>query len=382
MQTDIETKHFEKIEAELREGMALAKCRKCGCMRDTLETLDNALKNVEARSANALEGNIVNWRTEMEPIKYACLGCQYCFPAVAMNLLNEAYPEAASKDALSCSFEVKQQRWPPVAGEYKVLCEVGDPARGNGNCPVAISTLGSQDLADNLAALRPEEVCIVGKTETENIGIDKIIKNTITNRAIRFLVLAGSDPMGHLPGQTLLSLSTNGVDEKMRVIGSKGKRPILRNVTPNEVESFRKQVQVVDMIGCEDNETIVKRIKELPMNLKTSCGCADCNEETAVAEISDAPIIQAKEPSKIQMDKAGYFVVLPQADKGTILVEHYGYDDKLQQTIEGKDARSLYWTIIENNWVTQLSHSAYIGKELTKAELSLKYGFKYIQDGA
>ena len=82
------------------------------------------------------------------------------------------------------------------------------------------------------------------------------------------------------------------------------------------------------------------------------------------------------------MDKAGYFVVLLQADKGTILVEHYGYDDKLLQAIEGKDARSLYWTIIENNWVTQLSHSAYLGKELTKAELSLKYGFKYIQDGA
>ncbi|MEM2786241.1 MAG: DUF4346 domain-containing protein, partial [Candidatus Nitrosotenuis sp.] len=348
---------------------------KCGCMKETLEALDNALKNVEARSANGLEGNIANWQTEMEPIKYACLGCQYCFPAVAMNLFNEAYPEAAPKDALSCAFEVKEQRWPPVAGEYKVLCE-------DGNCPVAISTLGSPSLSDSLAALRPEEVCIVGKTETENIGIDKIIKNTITNRAIRFLVLAGADPKGHLPGQTLLSLSANGVDEKMRVIGSKGKRPILRNVTVNEVESFRKQVQVVDMIGCEDNETIVKKIKELPMNQKTSCGCADCNDETAVTEIADVPIIQAKEPSKIQMDKAGYFVVLPQADKGTILVEHYGYDDKLLQTIEGKDARSLYWTIIENNWVTQLSHSAYLGKELAKAELSLKYGFKYIQDGA
>lgn len=391
MQTDIETKPLEKIEAELREGMALAKCRKCGCMKEALETLDNALKSVDTCSANGLEENIANWQTEMEPIKYACLGCPYCFPAVAMNLFNEAYPEAAPRDALSCAFEAKEQRWPPVAGEYKVLCEDGD-------CPVAISTLGSLELADSLAALRPEEVCIVGKTETENIGIDKIIKNTITNRAIRFLVLAGADPKGHLPGQTLLSLSANGVDEKMRVVGSKGKRPILRNVTVNEVESFRKQVQVVDLIGCEDYETIVKKVKELPMNHKTSflhaeehavlrsgtqaCGCADCNEETVVTEIADVPVVQAKEPSKIQMDKAGYFVVLPQADRGIILVEHYGYDDKLLQTIEGKDARSLYWTIIENNWVTQHSHSAYLGKELAKAELSLKYGFKYVQDGA
>lgn len=384
MQTEIETKPLEKIENELREGMLLAKCRKCGCMKEALETLDDALKNVEARSTNGLEGNIASWQSEMEPIKYACLGCQYCFPAVAMNVFNQAYPEATPKDALGCAFEVKEQVWPPVPGEYKVLCE-------DGECPVAISTLGSPDLAEELAALRPEEVCIVGKTETENIGIDKIIKNTITNRAIQFLVLAGSDPKGHFPGQTLISLSANGVNEKMRVTGSKGKRPILRNVTINEVESFRKQVQVVDLIGCEDIETILEKIKELPMNQRASdqplaeCGCAECYATIVPqggTEITDTPVVQAKEPSKIQMDKAGYFVLLPQADKKIILVEHYGYDDKLLRTIAGKDARSLYWTMIENNWVTLLSHSAYLGKELTKAELSLKHGFKYIQDGA
>lgn len=168
----------------------------------------------------------------------------------------------------------------------------------------------------------------------------------------------------------------------MRVIGSKGKRPILRNVTANEVDSFRKQVQVVDLIGCEDIKTLVEKIKELSMTDKTSCGCAEFDDAIAVAEIADAPLVQAKEPFKIQMDKAGYFVVLPQADKNRILVEHYSYDDRLLRTIEGKDARSLYWTIIENNWVTQLSHSAYLGKELAKAELSLRHGLKYVQDGA
>ena len=96
----------------------------------------------------------------------------------------------------------------------------------------------------------------------------------------------------------------------------------------------------------------------------------------------EMPTIQAKEPSRIQMDKAGYFVILPLPEKGIISVEHYSYDDKLLRTIEGKDARSLYWTIIENNWVTQLSHAAYLGKELEKAELSLMHGFKFVQDGA
>ena len=50
------------------------------------------------------------------------------------------------------------------------------------------------------------------------------------------------------------------------------------------------------------------------------------------------------------------------------------YDNKLLIIIKGKDARSVYHTIIENGWVSQLSHTAYLGKELAKAELSIKLG--------
>ncbi len=82
------------------------------------------------------------------------------------------------------------------------------------------------------------------------------------------------------------------------------------------------------------------------------------------------------------MDKAGYFVVLPLADKGIINVEHYAYDNTLLRVIEGANARALYATIVANGWVSELSHAAYLGKELTRAELSLKHGIKYVQDGA
>ena len=279
-----------------------------------------------------------------------------------------------------------------MPGKYKVLCDVGDSACGNEKCRVAISTLASPELVDRIAALNPEEVCIVGKTETENIGVDKLIKNTITNKAIRFLVLAGTDPKGHKPGQTILSLSSNGVDEKMRVIGSEGKRPFLRNVTRDEIELFRKQVEVIDMIGCEDVTTILDKTRGLLVTANTSeqqmeqpkikSGCSNCSDRVEMGESMDVPTIQAKEPSRIQMDMAGYFVIVPLPGKGIISVEHYSYDDKLLRTIEGKDARSLYWTIIGNKWVTQLSHAAYLGKELEKAEVALKYGLKYSQDGA
>ncbi len=385
MPTEIDAKPLEKIEAELREGMSLAKCRKCGCMKEALDSLSNSLKELDGTSGNAFSRSLSQWQSQMEPIKYACLGCEYCYPAVALNEFTKAFPDAAPTDALNCAFDVKEQVWPAVPGEYRVLCKSGE-------CPVAISTLASPELTDRIAELNPEEICIVGKTETENIGIDKLIKNTVTNKAIRFLVLAGTDPKGHKPGQTILSLSANGIDEKMRVVGSEGKRPFLRNVTKDEIESFRRQVEVIDLIGCEDVETILDRTKDLPMttttyepeaeDAKVKCNCSHCSDEANVGGSMEVPTIQAKEPSRIQMDKAGYFVILPLPEKGIISVEHYSYDDKLLRTIEGKDARSLYWTIIENNWVTQLSHAAYLGKELAKAELSLVHSFKYVQDGA
>ena len=95
------------------------------------------------------------------------------------------------------------------------------------------------------------------------------------------------------------------------------------------------------------------------------------------------PKITAHDPTEpVVMDKAGYFVIVPLPDKGIVNVEHYAYDNTLQRTIEGQNARALYMTIVANGWVSELSHAAYLGKELAKAELSLREGVKYVQDGA
>ncbi len=82
------------------------------------------------------------------------------------------------------------------------------------------------------------------------------------------------------------------------------------------------------------------------------------------------------------MDRAGYFVIVPLPDRGSISVEHYAYDNTLLRTIEGTTARAIYRKLIEEGWMTELSHAAYLGRELTKAELARQYGFKYVQDGA
>lgn len=292
-----------------------------------------------------------------------------------MNLFHEAFPETTDTRPVSCGIEISSTSWPPIAGEYIVLSD-------NQNCPVAVSTLASVSLSEELSKAKPKDLCIVGKTETENIGIEKIIKNTITNPSIHTLILAGKDSKGHRSGATLLSLCEKGVDASMRVIGSQGKHPILKNVTREEVEAFRSQITVVDLIGCEDVDNISDGIKKIAARQHPSCGKKKFAQIIQPVKIGSVETIQAEKAKKVALDKAGYFVILPLNDKGIISVEHYSPDNRLLRIIEGRKASDIYKMITRNLWVTEMSHAAYIGKELAKAELSMKHGFKYVQDGA
>jgi tetrahydromethanopterin S-methyltransferase subunit A len=365
---------LQTARAELETGIALPKCQKCGCMESALKNLAAVLPTIGTDEASALAETVNVSLKKMRPVQYACLGCEYCHPAVAQNVFGLAFPSLSQAAAdLSCEFRVHDEGWPPVVGEYFVLDEAA---------PVAVSTLASVQLAEELAHRKPSGLAIVGKTETENIGVDKIVKNVVASPTLCYLILAGADSEGHLAGQTLLALAENGIDEQGRVIGSTGKRPILRNVSAPEIQAFREKVQVVDMVGCEDPDAIAARIEALSQKVTAPCGCSECGGTSPIS-VATAPEIIATEPSEdVRMDKAGYFVIVPLADKGVINVEHYAYDNALLRVIEGTTARAIYNTIIDSGWVTELSHAAYLGKELTKAELSLENGFKYIQDGA
>ena len=48
--------------------------------------------------------------------------------------------------------------------------------------------------------------------------------------------------------------------------------------------------------------------------------------------------------------------------------------------IKGKSAIEIVNTLIREGFISSLQHAADMGIELQKAELSLKYGFKYVQD--
>lgn len=256
--------------------------------------------------------------------------------------------------------------WPVEQGEYII---------GNKISSVAISTLGSDKLPEIISReLRVDGFAIAGKTHTENIGIEKIIKNCITNPYIRFLILCGKDTRGHMAGQSLLSLFNRGINHEKKIIGSEGQRPVLKNLEFSEIEHFRKQVMVIDLIGIKD----IKRISE---KINT---CREKNPSKFDRSLTSRkiPKIEAQRPGKLTLDPTGFFIIYPKKEEGRIYLEHYKADGTLNEIIYGEDPVSIASTAIEHGLLSRLDHAAYLGRELEKAYLSMIYGFKYLQDRA
>lgn len=180
--------------------------------------------------------------------------------------------------------------------------------------------------------------------------------------------------IGHLPGQSFASLFENGLDERGRIRGAKGKRPILENVTPEQVEMFRRQVKPAVMIGEMDGANVRSRIR-------TCAGEAPGRFDGAPKGVA-VPIVRAVEPERLVPDPAGYFVVYPDRARSLLLVEHYTNAGVLDATIEGATPTSIYATIIERNLISRLDHAAYLGRELARAAHALTSGEPYVQDRA
>ena len=87
------------------------------------------------------------------------------------------------------------------------------------------------------------------------------------------------------------------------------------------------------------------------------------------------------------MDPKGYFLIAIDRKKNLLRVGYCKFTklgnnpvNDMVATIEGKTAIEIVNTLIREKFISTLQHAADMGIELHKAELSLKYGFKYIQD--
>lgn len=365
-------KYLEAVIEHLENGIKFKKCWKCGCQQNTIKAIEQRLSSFKEEDQKVLIPLLEKSKATFEKVEYDCLGCKLCFPAVITNELTQAYPNVNIEEE-GCgpliTDESERVGWPPLPGNYETL---------RYQAPVAICTLNSKTLLPEIAKSQHPDVGVVGTLNTENLGIERIIKNVTSNPHIRFLILCGEDSeqkIGHLPGQTLSSLFKNGIDESKRIIGAQGKRPVLKNIEPPLVEQFRKQVELVNMIGCTAGSNVVQM----------AAFCAKKKPgpfEGGIAMSTPIPVIQAKPPKPLVLDPKGYFVIFPDKARAKIVVEHYHNNGALSQVIEGTDISHIYMTAIELELLSKLDHACYFGKELARAAESLKTGEPYQQDKA
>ena len=88
-----------------------------------------------------------------------------------------------------------------------------------------------------------------------------------------------------------------------------------------------------------------------------------------------------------KMDPKGYFLIRVDKKKKIIQVGYCKFTrlenspiNDMVAVIKGKTAIEIVNTLIREKFISTLQHAADMGIELHKAELSLKYGFNYIQD--
>src|SRR5690606_36956100 len=140
--------------------------------------------------------------------------------------------------------------WPIIQGDFH---------SGKAESPVAVATMGShldeQGICDKGAA-------ICGSCKTENLGLEKVIANIISNPNIRFLLLCGTEVKGHLAGQTMAALHKGGVKDG-RVVGAEGAIPFIENLADDAIKRFQEQCELVNIMESEDLGTIGAKINEL-----------------------------------------------------------------------------------------------------------------------
>lgn len=353
--------------AWLQEATAHKKCWSCGCFHNSLASFARIYPPEQLPPE--LGAVLSTAPGYLEQVRYDCLGCDLCFPALAINVLEEFGGEN-SYNIEFCPTEQVQERqgWPPLPGAYQVV---------RYQAPVAVCTLTDEQLMAMIGHLDGPETSIVGTLFTENLGIERLIRNILANPNIRFLIVCGSDSqgaVGHLPGQSLLALARSGIDDRSRIIGAPGKRPYLRNLSPEAVAHFRKMVEVVDLIGTNEPSVVTQAAQ--------SCAARHPGPAPAFAAEGLVRPLRGYLPARMTPDPAGYFVVYADHMRRRLCLEHYRNDGVLDTVISGAAAAELYIPAIENGLVSRLDHAAYLGRELARAEAALSSGRKYRQDGA
>ena len=276
-----------------------------------------------------------------------------------------------------------QPGWPIEPADLFVV----DPGR-----PVVVSTLGDPDLARALIAAKHPAVGVAGPTATENIGVEKIVRNVLAAPAIRVLILAGPEtggtaPTGHYAGDALCALHGRGVEpETMRIRGARGRRPFVKNLAPAEVTAFQRQVHLVDMRGEVDLVAVLAAVDVVVASWPAGTyGPGNATPGSPILE-SPAPTpedvlrIEAGSTTGYRPDPVGYVLIFADHVEGRLILEHYDVEHRRTAVVTGIDPAAVARAAVERGLVGTLDHSCYLGRELQRAAQALACGTPYVQD--
>ena len=140
---------------------------------------------------------------------------------------------------------------------------------------------------------------------------------------------------------------------------------------------------------CELKKSIsfsyfAKQKKSPPINLGIDAFSIKSKKSLAsyVSYDEDIQIVAINTGTAI-MDKEGYFKIYINHLDNQIQVTHFTNNVKkidATKTYVGTHAESIYKEIITDGYISRLDHAAYLGKELTLAELALKQGSAFSQN--
>ena len=78
----------DEVVHQLEHAAAAKKCWPCGCLHGSLQAIERALP--EGDRPAGLNAAMQAGKDKLEPVKYDCLGCEVCYPAIALNAMSRS----------------------------------------------------------------------------------------------------------------------------------------------------------------------------------------------------------------------------------------------------------------------------------------------------
>ncbi len=174
----------------------------------------------------------------------------------------------------------------------------------------------------------------------------------------------------------LMDVDTIGVNATLCGIGAEAGASIL--FTPEY--SDKAQGSIGELKKASEMMQLCRIRESSPKDLGIDLLCIKEKRRRPESPLPEK-VIMARASKHWRIDPAGPIRIRTVPDRingygGLVVAEH----DKA--TVAGKNAREVMDTLLELKLVSRLDHAAYLGRELEKAELALRFNRSYAQDDA